>query len=316
MKSAQHLALLCLISGSLPLAIACGSNDSSSLFAPSGGSSATSSGGSLGRGGTSGTSSVGHAGQSSAGSAGTGSSSAGSSGGSGIAGQGMSEGGAGGTGVAGSGTGGMSVAGQAGSPSGGAGGGSTAGSAGIGGGSAGFGGSGAGAGGMSGGSGGGAAGGFAGSSGSAGSGGSGGAGCPADGKPPQDGGVCTAPTPDNCFYSGQACSCVSNGQTTTRHWSCYGTPDKCPTASDTHPADGASCKGFGGGFCPYAPDDFCVCVPAIGGGGVEPKWACSPKSPTCPDTKPGVTPCGINVRECGYSDRECFCGGVGDWACQ
>jgi len=310
MKSVQRVALLCLISVSLPLAVACGSNDASNLFAPSAGSSATSSGGSLGSSGSSGTSSVGHAGQSSAGSA---SSSAGSSGGSGIAGHGTSEGGTGGTGVAGFGAGGMSAAGQAGSPNGGAGGGSTAGNAGIGGGSAGFAGSNVGAGGMSGGSGGSAIGGFGGSSGS---GGSGGAGCPADGKPPQDNGVCTTPTPDNCFYSGEACSCLSDGQTTTRHWGCYGTPDKCPTASDTHPTDGASCKGFGGGLCPYAADDFCVCVPGIGGAGAEPKWACSAKTPFCPDTKPGSTPCGINVKTCSYSDRECFCSGVGDWVCQ
>src|SRR5450755_3943096 len=162
MKSAHGSALFCLAI-SLPLAVACGSTDSSGLFTQTAGGSTTGVAGSPSSAGSSA-----HAGQSSGGNSSTSGGSSGS------------------TNVAGQGSGGAS----------------------------------SGAGGMSGGGTGGA---------SAGAGGTGGAGCSE--QPPQDGVVCTVQTPDNCFYAGEACSCLPDGVSVNgRKWSCYGTPDKCPPA--------------------------------------------------------------------------------------
>ena len=297
MKLAHRSALLCLISASLPLLVACGSNDASSLFSGGGGSSSIPAGGTLGIGG-----STAHAGQ---GTGGNMSGRGGSSGGVGVAGQGTGGSGtSGSTGIAGMGAGGIGTGGGAdmggmsagGMSSGGASGSGGDNTAGMGMGGANAGSGGAGTGGMSGGSGG--------------SGGSAG-GCPTN--PPQSGAVCTVQTPDNCFYSGEACSCVPDGVSASGHkWSCYGTPDKCP---DLSPTDGTSCKNFGGGLCPYSSTDYCVCVPALGGGGGDPKWACANPGGFCPNMKPDKGALCSPVKECAYAERECFCNGA-SWACQ
>jgi hypothetical protein len=328
MKFSHGTALLCLISASLPLAVACGSNASSGLFS-NGGTFSIPSGGSPGSSGG-----TGNAGQASGGTAST------SGGGSSVAGQGSSGTSTGGNrGVAGSDVGGMSAGGGAGTSNGGASGGSagtasvgggagsggTSASGGSGGGSGGSGGGSGGSGGGSGGSGG-AGGGSGGASGSVGVGGSSGGpgmGCPPE-KPPQDGAVCAVQTPDNCFYPGEACSCLSDGNTATRHWGCYGTPNKCPDLADGLPVDGASCKTFGAGaLCPYSSTNYCVCTPSIGGGGGDPKWVCNDPTPQCPGMRPdnntscllGGSAQGSAVRECAYGERECFCNGT-LWTCE
>jgi hypothetical protein len=168
---------------------------------------------------------------------------------------------------------------------------------------------------------GGTSGGSVGSSGSAGSGGSSagpGPGCPD--MPPQDGGLCTVQTPDNCFYPGAACSCLSDSNGPIRHWGCYGTPDKCPNLSDGLPVDGASCKTFGAGAqCPYSSTSYCVCIPGLGGGsggGGDPRWACNADpAPPCPGLRPDKNAFCAAVKECAYVDLECFCDGF-TWACE
>jgi hypothetical protein len=305
MKFALRTALVCSITASFSLAIACGSNDSSGLFS-TGGIGANNSGGSFANGGSSA-----HAGQANGGSnsnhgGSSGSTSGGHANGGGNSAGDTSNGGsnqagtsAGGDGGGTTGMGGGAIGGSAGSDAAGTGG-SAAGGGGM---SAGAGGTSAGSGGMSGGGAGGAVGG---------SGGSGGVnGCPPN-VPPQDGAVCTVATPDSCYYAGDACSCLQDPQGPGRRWSCYGTPDKCPTNTDPHPTDGASCKGYSGGLCPYSATDFCVCVPAFGGGG-EPKWACN-QSDTCPVTRPANGTFCSPVRECSYGARACFCSST--WACE
>jgi hypothetical protein len=303
MKSAHGSALLCLAI-SLPLAVACGSTDSSGLFTQTAGGSTTGVAGSPSSAGSSA-----HAGQSSGGNSST---SGGSSGSTNVAGQGTSGSGTAGTGVAGSANGGAAGNGNGGGANGGAssgfggdmGGTGTAG-AGTGGGGAGSGGASSGAGGMSGGGTGGA---------SAGAGGTGGAGCSE--QPPQDGVVCTVQTPDNCFYAGEACSCLPDGVSVNgRKWSCYGTPDKCPPAA---PDDATTCRTFGGGLCPYSAQDFCVCMAGIQGGGgpADPKWDCNTNpNPVCPAAKPDKNALCTDVKECAYLDRECFCDGT-TWTCE
>ena len=126
--------------------------------------------------------------------------------------------------------------------------------------------------------------------------------------------MCTTPTPNNCFYAGEACSCVSDGTAIDgRQWGCFGTPDKCPPQV---PTDGTSCKDFGGGMCAYSAQDFCVCMPSQGGGpAADPKWACNTPNPVCPLTRPDKNaPC-ADVKECAYIDRECFCDGAA-WTCE
>jgi hypothetical protein len=299
MKSAQRSALVCLATFSFPLAVACGSTDSSGLFTQTTGGSTTSVAGSLGNAGSNA-----HAGQSSGGNS---SASGGASGSASVAGQGTSGSGTAGSGVAGTANGGAAGNGNGGASSGSGGdvGGSGTAGAGTGGGGAGSGGASSGAGGMSNGGSGGA---------SAGAGGSGGAGCPE--MPPQDGVVCTVQTPDNCFYAGEACSCVSDGVSINgRKWGCYGTPDKCPPAA---PDDATSCHNFGGGLCAYSAQDFCVCMPAVQGGGGpgDPKWDCNTNpNPLCPLTKPDKNALCTDVKECAYLDRECFCDGT-SWTCE
>jgi hypothetical protein len=312
MKFAQRSALLCLVTLSLPLAVACGSNDASGLFSTSGGSS-SSLGGSLASAGTSSA----HAGQSMGGSV---SSTAGSGGGTSVAGQGTSGGNsAGGNGSAGSSAAGAGAGGAAGGAIGGAGGapagGAPAGGAHMGGAPAG--GAPAGGGGASGGdvgSGGASAGaGGMGVGGSAGTSGAGG-GCGLD-SPPQDGAVCTDQTPNGCFYAGEACSCLADANGPGRKWSCYGTPDKCPASS---PADGASCKTMASALCPYPGGDYCVCTPTTlgGGGGTDPKWMCNTDpTPACPGMRPTKGDFCTSVKECAYDDRDCFCNGA-TWTCE
>ena len=313
MKFVQRTALVCSITASFSLAIACGSNDSSGLFA-TGGSGENSSGGSFANGGSSA-----HAGQANGGSNSNRGGSVGNTNGGHANGGGNTAGdtSSGGSSKAGTGAGGDSGGTTA---MGGAAMGGSAGSdaAGTGGSAAGAGGSGAGAGGTSaggaGGMSGGGAGGMSGGSGggSGGSGGSGGVnGCPKT-TPPQDGASCTVSTPDSCYYPGEACSCLQDLQGPGKHWGCYGTPDKCPTGAATHPTDGASCKGYSGGLCPYSASDFCACIPAFGGGG-EPKWGCN-QSDTCPATRPQNAFCSA-VKECTYGDRACFCSGA-VWGCE
>lgn len=308
MKFAQRTALVCSITASFLLAVACGSNDSSGLFS-TGGVGANNSGGSFANGGSSA-----HAGQANGGSnsnrgGSVGNTSGGQANGGGNSAGGTSSGGSNqaGTGAGGAsggmvGMGGGALGGSAGSEAAGSGG-TTANTGGTGAGGSGAGGTGAGAGGMSGGGAGGAVGG---------SGGSGGLnGCPPN-VPPQDGAVCIIPTPDSCYYPGEACSCLQDQQGPGRHWGCYGTPDKCPTGAAPHPTDGASCKGYSGGLCPYSATDFCACIPALGGGG-EPKWGCN-QSDACPAMRPQNAFCST-VRECTYGDRACFCSGT-VWGCE
>ncbi len=127
--------------------------------------------------------------------------------------------------------------------------------------------------------------------------------------------MCAVLTPDNCFYAGEACGCVSDGVAIDgRKWSCFGTPDKCPPDL---PTDGTSCKDFGGGLCAYSPEDFCVCMPGPGRRRpAEPKWACSMNpNPVCPPTRPDKNAVCTDVKECAYLDRECFCDGAA-WTCE
>jgi len=306
MKFAQRTALVCLITASFSLAIACGSNDNSGLFA-TGGIGANSSGGSFANGGSSA-----HAGQANGGSNSNRGGSVGNTNGGHANGGGNNAGGtsSGGSNQAGTDAGGASggMVGMGGAAMGG-----SAGSeaAGTGGSMAGTGGASAGAGGMSGGGAGGAVGGSGGAGGSGGSGGAGGAnGCPPN-LPPQDGAPCTVSTPDSCYYPGEACSCLQDQQGPGKHWGCYGTPGKCPTGAAPHPTDGASCKGYSGGLCPYSATDFCACIPAFGGG--EPKWGCN-QSDSCPATRPLGTFCSA-VEECTYGARACFCSGS-VWGCE
>jgi len=302
MKLSSHPALLCLVSVSLPLVVACGSA-SSGLFSGAGGTPAAEAG-SSGAGVTSGGGTA-HAGQSAGGtgssqggetSAGGGSAGQTTSGGSnnvgtggsagmssGVAGHGGSTGGSSSGGSASAGTAGNGTAGTS------AGGTSTGGTS-----SGGAGAGGAGTGGMS-------------------SGGSGGAPvCPE--SPPNDGDPCAAATPDNCFYPGLACSCLPDPmlQQVVRKWSCVGDGDKCP--QDGVPSE-TSCKGMAGTICPYSAKDFCACVAGIGGN--EARWQCTGGTPqTCSPTLPSGFCSG--VRECAYpGPRECLCGGIGsNWECQ
>jgi hypothetical protein len=300
MKFARGLLVVSWVSGSLPLAIACGSAGSSNLFSSTGGA------GSLGRAGANGVA---------AGSSSAGADTAGMSAG------GTSEGGAsaGERGVAGKGSGGVEPSGgspgaggkgHGGAPSGGGPG--AGGGAGAGGASAGAGGATAGAGGSSAGSGGSTAGsgGIVGSNGGA-SGSGNGEGCPVNGAPTPDA-PCQVTTPDSCFYSGVACSCQQSGPTAFgRRWACYGTPDKCP---DNAPAPGTGpCKT--GAQCPYPGGDFCACVNGGNGGGNEPKFACQSDAPVCPDMKPFKDSQCTTVRSCAYADDQCFCDG-NNWTCE
>ena len=128
--------------------------------------------------------------------------------------------------------------------------------------------------------------------------------------------MCVVQTPDNCFYAGEACSCLPDGVSVNgRKWSCYGTPDKCPPAA---PDDATTCRTFGGGLCPYTAQDFCVCMAGVQGGGgpADPKWDCNTSpNPACPGTKPDKNALCAEVKECAYLDRECFCDGT-IWTCQ
>ena len=291
MKFARGLAVVSLISASLPLAVACGSA-SNDLFSASGGSlSAAGAGTSL-------------AGSNSEG----GSGNAGTVGGeTGIAGD-KTGGGAGSKsngGSSGSSVGGVSGgSAEGGSPAAGA---SAAGSDSTG---AGSGGASAGSGGSIGGTAGVSAGGNGGAS--AGTGGAGpNAGCPTSAVP-KDGAVCTTTTPDSCFYSGVACSCLpTNGGggpgSLTKKWACYGTPNSCP---DTKPVAATSCKFNLGAECPYPGGDFCACV----GFNNEAKWACQPDVPVCSGKPVENAPC-ATARTCSYSDVACFCNGA-NWSCE
>lgn len=219
MKFARGLVVASLVSACVPLAVACGSAANSDLFSPAGGASGSAHAGSgsanaganTAGGAEDGTSGAnnGAAGNASTGDAGDGNN--GASGAPAGGKNGSGESGAPGAGASG---GPMTGAGAGGAPGAGAGGGPGAGAGGT---------PGAGAGGAPGAGAGGAPAGGASS-------------CPA--SSPKDGLVCAVSTPDSCFYSGSACSCLSNNSP-SKKWGCYGTANACP---DAKPAPGTSCK--------------------------------------------------------------------------
>jgi hypothetical protein len=141
------------------------------------------------------------------------------------------------------------------------------------------------------------------------SGGSAGASCPLSAPP--NSAACMVSTPDSCFYSGVACSCLpaNGGNLNFRRWSCYGTPNKCP---DQKPGVGLSCKQNLDAECPYPDADFCACVSR---GNNEPTWQCQPAQPMCSFGRPNVgAPCAL-VKSCSYGADACFCNG-NNWGCE
>jgi hypothetical protein len=340
MKFAGGFAVL--IASCLPLAVACGSPESPNFFSERGGSrdpgaagrenahagsseGGTTSAGGNENGGTGDTSGqvAGRPGMGSAGKNGT----AGRGGAGNTAGaeSGGTTGSAAGAGGAGSGSGGKPSTGSGGSNGGasGAAGSVSAGSGGTAGAHAGSGGSASGSGGVSGGSG------SSGSSGSSGwgwggwngwggsnSGGAAGASaCPAN--PPTKNDACDVTTPDSCFYSGLACSCLSSASgpgpgpiNPTKRWACYGDGALCP---DTKPTAGASCKGSVDAECPYPGNDYCVCS----GSGGDAHWVCQANPPTCSANKPVADNCST-VKTCSWGtnkEQACFCNGS-RWGCE
>jgi hypothetical protein len=298
MNLARASAVVCLISTSFPLIVACGSA-SDNLFSASSASSSTSHAGAAPGNGTAG------ADKGSAGSAGRGAGDAGGANGESNGGLGTTAAGVGGALVSGAGSVGAGSVGV---------GGALAGASSAGGPSAG-----------AGNTGGGHA--FAGTTGSAdaGSGGTSGvsgtnagadgggtagtSSCPVNA--PSDNTPCLASTLDNCFYSGTACSCLpsNSGNPNSLRWSCFGTPNRCP---EQKPEAGLSCNQNSDAACPYPGGDFCACPVRDNG---QSTWACQPPQPTCSLAQPDEgAPC-ATVRSCSYGAVACFCNGS-DWSCQ
>lgn len=307
MKFARALAVVWLLVSVSPLILACGSA-SRDLFSPSGGTGnialagrsaageSTSTGGAS-DGGFSGSTASGGASMVAAGESAGGSPGAGAlgmSGGAGLmnGGTGGSASGSGGTasGVGGAASGTSGAVSESGGAASGAG--AISGASGT---ASGAGGVASGAGGMASGAGGGG--------GAAGIGG--GVGCgPTAPIPNRD---CNVTTPDSCFYSGVACSClaVSLNPNVSHKWACFGTPDQCPAAK---PTAGTTCRADAA--CPYPGNDFCACVNTGG----DPHWVCQAEQVTCPQRPMDGMSC-QTVRTCQYADVQCFCNGS-NWGCE